>query len=275
MPYFTTVRRHRDLLHRPGHRPARPPQPRLAAELRRLAGRAEAPRRQRLPRHRPRPPRPRPLVADRGRATTWTPTPATSPSSSRRSTCATSWSSGTRPAAARSCATPRSTAPAGSRRSITAGAVPPVMVKSDTNPEGTPIEAFDGIRAGVLKDRSQFYQDLTDAVLRRQPRGRRRVAGRHVTTSGARACSSTSPPPTTASRPSPRPTSPRTSRPSTCRSSSPTATTTRSCRSRAAALKSVELVKHGTLKVYPGAPHGIYGDYQEELDHDILAFIAG
>ena len=35
------------------------------------------------------------------------------------------------------------------------------MVKSDTNPEGTPIEAFDDIRANVLKDRSQFFQDLS------------------------------------------------------------------------------------------------------------------
>ena len=43
----------------------------------------------------------------------------------------------------------------------------------------------------------------------------------------------------------------------------------------AAALKTVELVKHGTLKVYEGAPHGIFGAYQEELDRDILAFIAG
>jgi non-heme chloroperoxidase len=42
----------------------------------------------------------------------------------------------------------------------------------------------------------------------------------------------------------------------------------------AAALKTAELVKHGTLKVYAGAPHGIYGAYQTELDQDILAFIA-
>jgi non-heme chloroperoxidase len=40
-------------------------------------------------------------------------------------------------------------------------AVPPVMVKSESNPDGVPMEAFDGIRAGVLADRSQFYQDLT------------------------------------------------------------------------------------------------------------------
>jgi pimeloyl-ACP methyl ester carboxylesterase len=41
-----------------------------------------------------------------------------------------------------------------------------------------------------------------------------------------------------------------------------------------AALKSAELVKHGTVKVYAGAPHGIAGEYQAQLDRDILAFIA-
>ncbi len=35
------------------------------------------------------------------------------------------------------------------------------MLKSASNPEGTPIEAFDGIRAGSHADRSQFYKDLS------------------------------------------------------------------------------------------------------------------
>ena len=39
-------------------------------------------------------------------------------------------------------------------------AVPPVMVKSDSNPEGLPIEVFDGLRSGVAKDRSQFWKDF-------------------------------------------------------------------------------------------------------------------
>ena len=42
----------------------------------------------------------------------------------------------------------------------------------------------------------------------------------------------------------------------------------------AAADKAIKLVSNGTLKVYAGAPHGIYGDYQQALDADILAFIA-
>ena len=39
-------------------------------------------------------------------------------------------------------------------------AVPPIMVKSASNPEGLPIEVFDGLRSGLTKDRSQFYKDL-------------------------------------------------------------------------------------------------------------------
>jgi non-heme chloroperoxidase len=39
-------------------------------------------------------------------------------------------------------------------------AVPPVMVKSDFNPEGLPIEVFDGLRGAVAKDRSQFWKDF-------------------------------------------------------------------------------------------------------------------
>jgi non-heme chloroperoxidase len=39
-------------------------------------------------------------------------------------------------------------------------AVSPIMVQSDSNPEGLPIAVFDGLRAGLVKDRSQFYKDL-------------------------------------------------------------------------------------------------------------------
>ncbi len=41
------------------------------------------------------------------------------------------------------------------------GAVPPLMLKTAANPGGTPIEAFDAIRAGVATNRAQFYKDLT------------------------------------------------------------------------------------------------------------------
>jgi len=41
------------------------------------------------------------------------------------------------------------------------GAVPPLMLKTANNPEGTPIEVFDQLRASVLADRSQFFRDLS------------------------------------------------------------------------------------------------------------------
>jgi non-heme chloroperoxidase len=52
----------------------------------------------------------------------------------------------------------------GSRRvakAVLVGAVPPQMVKSATNPNGLPMDVFDGIRKSVLEDRSQFFMDLT------------------------------------------------------------------------------------------------------------------
>jgi len=156
---------------------------------------------------------------------------------------------------------------------ITAGAVPPVMVRSDSNPEGTPIEAFDGIREGVLKDRSQFYQDLSVPFFGANREGSNVSQGARddfwrqgmlVNLAAAYDC---------------------------VKAFSETDFTEdlkaldvpillahgdddQIVPIAAAALKSAELVKQGTLKVYPGAPHGIYGDYQAELDQDILAFIA-
>jgi non-heme chloroperoxidase len=41
-------------------------------------------------------------------------------------------------------------------------AVPPLMLKTAANPGGLPMEVFDGIRAGVLADRSQFFKNLPE-----------------------------------------------------------------------------------------------------------------
>jgi non-heme chloroperoxidase len=46
-------------------------------------------------------------------------------------------------------------------KAVLIGAVPPLMLKTPANPGGLPIEAFDQIRAGVLNDRSQFFRDLS------------------------------------------------------------------------------------------------------------------
>ena len=46
-------------------------------------------------------------------------------------------------------------------KAVLIGSVPPIMLKSDANPEGLPMDVFDNMRSGLLKDRSQFYKDLS------------------------------------------------------------------------------------------------------------------
>ncbi|MFJ8803047.1 alpha/beta fold hydrolase [Streptomyces sp. NPDC102487] len=46
---------------------------------------------------------------------------------------------------------------------VLVGAIPPLMLKTEENPEGLPMDVFDGIRTGVETDRSQFYRDLSAA----------------------------------------------------------------------------------------------------------------
>ena len=46
-------------------------------------------------------------------------------------------------------------------KAVLISAVPPLMLKTPANPAGLPIEAFDQIREGVRKDRSQFFEELS------------------------------------------------------------------------------------------------------------------
>jgi non-heme chloroperoxidase len=48
-------------------------------------------------------------------------------------------------------------------KAVLIGAVPPIMVKTPANPQGIPIGVFDGLRASVTKDRSQFYKEFAVA----------------------------------------------------------------------------------------------------------------
>jgi len=46
-------------------------------------------------------------------------------------------------------------------KAVLIGAVPPIMLKSEANPGGLPVEVFDQLRSAVLADRSQFWKDLS------------------------------------------------------------------------------------------------------------------
>ncbi len=47
-------------------------------------------------------------------------------------------------------------------KAVLVSAIPPLMLKTEANPEGLPIEVFDELRAGLTADPSQFYRDLAD-----------------------------------------------------------------------------------------------------------------
>jgi non-heme chloroperoxidase len=52
-------------------------------------------------------------------------------------------------------------------KAVLVAAIPPLMLKTDDNPEGTPMEVFDGFRTALAGNRAQFLP-----VLWLQPRGR-------------------------------------------------------------------------------------------------------
>lgn len=62
-------------------------------------------------------------------------------------------------------------------RIVLIGGVPPLMLKTAANPDGLPIEIFDGIRAGVAADRPQFFQELAMAFHGYNRPGAKRLQG--------------------------------------------------------------------------------------------------
>ncbi|HJZ49754.1 MAG TPA: alpha/beta fold hydrolase [Roseiflexaceae bacterium] len=50
---------------------------------------------------------------------------------------------------------------------VLVGAIPPLMLQTETNPEGTPLKAFDAMRKSVFDNRSQFYSSLHKYLKRR------------------------------------------------------------------------------------------------------------
>ncbi|MEU6739794.1 alpha/beta fold hydrolase [Streptosporangium sandarakinum] len=48
------------------------------------------------------------------------------------------------------------------RKAVLLSAIPPLMLRTDGNPEGTPQEVFDGLKNGILAERSQFWKDTAE-----------------------------------------------------------------------------------------------------------------
>ena len=159
-------------------------------------------------------------------------------------------------------------------KAVLIGAVPPLMLKTDANPGGLPIEVFDEIREGVRKDRSQYFKDLSapfyganrpGAQVSQGLRDSFWMQGMQCGLKGAYDC---------------------------IKAFSETDFTEdlkkfdvptlilhgdddQIVPIGASALLSSKIVKGAQLKVYPGLPHGMCSTHKDQINADLLAFVKG
>jgi non-heme chloroperoxidase len=160
-------------------------------------------------------------------------------------------------------------------KAVLMSAVPPIMVKTPNNSGGLPIEVFDGLRSSLAASRTQFYRDLAAGPFYgfnrpgAKPLGsvienwwrQGMMGGAKAHYDGIKAFSETD--------------------------------FTEDLQSidvptfvmhgdddqivpyKDAALLSVKLLKNGTLKIYPGFPHGMLTTHADVINQDLLTFIKG
>ena len=151
-------------------------------------------------------------------------------------------------------------------------AVPPLMVKTAANPGGLPIEAFDQIRAGVLADRSQFFKDLSapfyganrpGAKVSQGLRDSFWLQGMLCGMPGVYDCIEAF--------------SETDFTDDLKKFDVPTlilhGDDDQIVPIGAAGLLSSKIVKGATLKVYPGAPHGMCSTLKDQINEDLIAFL--
>ena len=154
-------------------------------------------------------------------------------------------------------------------------AVPPLMLKTESNPDGLPIEVFDGIRAGSIADRSQLYKDIAGGPFYGYNRPGAKpsqgvidafwmqgmLAGHKSAYDCIAAFSATD------------------FRDDLKKFDVPTLVVHGDADQvvpyEAAGVSSAKLVKGSTLKIYPGAPHGLTDTHKDQLNADLLAFLKG
>ncbi len=156
-------------------------------------------------------------------------------------------------------------------KAVLVGAIPPLMLKTEANPEGLPIDVFNGLRDGVVADRSQFFADLslpfygynrTGAKISEGVRDffwlQGMMAGMPASYFCIKAFSETD------------------LTEDLKKFDIPTlfihGDDDQIVPIDDAARKAVKIVKNATLKVYPGAPHGLATTHKNQLNKDLLDF---
>jgi len=161
------------------------------------------------------------------------------------------------------------------RQAALISAIPPLMLKTATNPNGTPLEVFDGLRAASLADRSKLYRDLASGPFFGFNRPNAKVSQGMIDSfwlQGMQAGHKNA---------------------YDCIKVFSETDLTEDLRKfdvptlivhgdddqivpiAASAELSSKLVKNATYKVYRGAPHGLADTHKEQLNQDLLAFAKG
>src|SRR5713226_4916803 len=159
-------------------------------------------------------------------------------------------------------------------KAVLIGAVPPLMLKTPANPGGLPIEVFDGLRANVLSDRAQFFRDLSAPFYGANRPGAKvsqglrdsfwlqgMVCGHKAAFECIKAFSETD------------------FTEDLKKFDVPTlilhGDDDQIVPIGAAAMLSSKIVRGATLKVYPGAPHGMCSTLKDKVNAELLAFLKG
>ena len=159
-------------------------------------------------------------------------------------------------------------------KAVLVSAVPPLMLKTEANPDGLPIEVFDGLRAGLTVDPSQFYRDFAAPFFGANRAGaevsqgaldafwlQSEQAGLKNSYECIKAFSETD------------------LTEDLKRFDVPTliihGDDDQIVPIVASALISSKIVEDATLKVYEGAPHGLSVTHKDQLNDDLLTFIRG
>jgi len=158
-------------------------------------------------------------------------------------------------------------------KAVLVSAVPPLMLKTEKNPDGTPIEVFDGFRAAFAANRAQFFFDVASGPFYGFNRSGAKVSrgvienwwrqgmmgGANAHYEGIKAFSETD---------------------QTDDLKSITVPTLviqgdddQIVPYRDAALLQTKLIKNSTLKIFPGYPHGMLTTHADVINSDLLAFI--
>jgi non-heme chloroperoxidase len=158
-------------------------------------------------------------------------------------------------------------------KAVLVSSVPPIMVQSDTNPEGTPISVFDGFRSALAANRAEFFQAVAEGPFYGFNRPGVEVSAPVVANwwrqgmtgsalahyEGIKAFSETD-------------------QTEDLKAISVPVLVTQGDDDqvvpyKAAAIKQAELLSNATLKIYEGYPHGMLTTHADVINPDLLAFI--